>query len=73
MMQTSTPWDRDNHNWVFHNDNLTPVKSTLDGEARCEYSHRWFGKMPPFGTRMNAHQFRTGLYNVMLSGACGHT
>jgi hypothetical protein len=73
MMQTSTPWDRDNYNWVFHDYNLSPVKPTLDGEARYEHSHRWFGGKPPHGTRVTSHQVRKGLYNAMISGACGHT
>jgi hypothetical protein len=68
-IQSAHERDVPNYVYVAHDRCLTPVKPTMDIEARYE-NHRDMGPLP--GTVIDAHQVRTAGYWAMLAGAAGH-
>lgn len=68
MIQSGHRWATLNYEFITHDYNLTPVKPTIDMEARYE-NHPDVGGN---GKRMDAHQEREAAYWNMLAGAAGH-
>src|SRR5438034_449420 len=68
MIKSGHRWAVPNFEFVTHDYNLTPIKPTIDMEAR--YENHPDG--PNAGRRMDAHQEREAAYWALLAGAAGH-
>jgi hypothetical protein len=69
-IQSGHRWAVKNYEFIAHDYVLTPVKPTLDMEARYENHPDGYG--PNVTRRMDAHQEREAAYWAVLAGAAGH-
>jgi len=69
-IQSGHRWGVKNYEFIAHDYVLTPVKPTLDMEAR--YENHPDGYDPNVTRRMDAHQEREAAYWAVLAGAAGH-
>ncbi|MCI0423603.1 MAG: glycoside hydrolase family 140 protein, partial [Acidobacteria bacterium] len=67
MIQSGHRWGTPNYEFIVHDYHLTPVKPTIDMEARYEnHTDRNANR------RIDAHQVRQAAYWNMLAGSAGH-
>jgi hypothetical protein len=70
MIQSGHDWAAPTYEFISHDYNLTPIKPTIDMEARFE-THRVISGGHE-GKRIDAHQVREAAYWAVLAGAAGH-
>ncbi|MCI0625268.1 MAG: glycoside hydrolase family 140 protein [Acidobacteria bacterium] len=68
VIQSGHKWGAPNYEFVAHDYSLTPVKPTIDMEAR--YENHLADKEK--GRRIDGHQVRQAAYWNLLAGAAGH-